>query len=401
MPEIVSEESVRATLGALDTDELGPGQVSVDRAIRHARRTIRRRRIVTTVAATVLVAGVGIALVFTGGTSRRPAPSVVPTASAPTPSPTTPITVTSAPPIVGPPQHYPGGVSFLKNNEIITAHAGTIRLHPPAGATVLTAALTPSGIVFGTDEGLEGEVYLQVGAGPATPVSPGTFVVSAQGTRLAVLDKEAVTAYALPDLTKLATMSGLGVAGQSTLIGMSGNWVLIYNPYAVEADPKDAVVVWDVTDTTGYTSGGGAVPLAVTSDGRVLRRNVSGAQDCIGLSTFDDLPKVVGQCMTSPAGGMPSGSVSPDGQWIEMTFTGRSGTGYVISTANLAVNSLDQVATVPPGVPIYWSDNHVVLAGANEVAVCAEPRTAGVHPATCTHTPIPDGASVVGRYGVG
>ena len=148
-------------------------------------------------------------------------------------------------------------------------------------------------------------------------------------------------------------------------------------------------------------SSGGAVPLAVTSDGRILRRNISGPQDCIGVSTFDDLHRSIGQCMTSPAGGVPSGSVSPDGQWIEMTFTERSETGYLISTANLAVDSLDQIATVPAGVPVYWSGNQVVIAGANEVAVCAEPQTAGVHPATCTHAPIPAGASVVGRYGVG
>ena len=79
-----------------------------------------------------------------------------------------------------------------------------------------------------------------------------------------------------------------------------------------------------------------------------------------------------------------------------MTFTERSENGYLIPVANLAVDSFDLMATVPAGVPVYWSGNQVVIAGANEVAVCAEPRTAGVHPATCTHTPIPAGASVVG-----
>ncbi len=275
-------------------------------------------------------------------------------------------------------------VKYLAGNTVAGTDGSRIRLAAPAGTTVVVATETPRGFVFSADDGF---VYLQARDGSRRRVGAGQFTVSADGTRLAVMNDVTVSVYALPDLRWLGAYAVPGATpGGPSAIGVNGDSVLLFDADQ-PSDGPGVTVVWNVT-THASIRLTAVYPLALGTGGDILQRALTASgQPCYALAA--ESHGAGGTCAPTarPAGGIDSGTLSPDGRYAAISVSNRIAP-VVVRTADLRAGRWQAITLpVPSGVPLYWAGMDVVIGG-DATYRCSVT-------AQCTRLPVPRDATIV------
>jgi hypothetical protein len=282
-------------------------------------------------------------------------------------------------------------VAYLRGDAVVEPDGSVTRLAAPAGVTVQTAIEVPGGHVFGADNGL---VYFQEPDGSAGRVGAGQFAVSADGTRLAIMDAVAVSVYTLPGLRRMGSYTFPGaIAGGPTVVAIGGNWVLLFDEDQPDGPPAVSIV-WNVA-TNAVVRFTASEPFTIGSDGSVLRRELnSGDRPCYAYTPLSELQQTAGRCGESEpvAGGADAAALSDDSQWAAISTSDRQPPVVVRTNDLRAGNWRPIVLSAPAGTPLYWDAGDVIIAG-DQSYRC---NTAG----HCTRLATPPDATIVPRAGL-
>lgn len=401
-------------IGMLLRDQLGdggpPSQISITEAIGHGRRTVRRRRAVTSVAVGLTVALVATSVAW-ATRSGHPVPggTVPPSATASVPSyygPSLPEPTASGPSRPGP---GAGNVPVYLNLGTLGEPAqvlegGTVVASLSARPTsaVDDVARVPDGWVF-LEEPAHGNetVWFQPTGSTARRVTDvvGDFRVSDDGTVLVVAGVRPgrageVVAYSLPSLAELRRTTYTPPRGP-VVKDVRGDWALLTGVPGWAAVPAE---LWNVStgQTIPFADQVNTWPLDVAPDGSVLRRvdriqpNDSVTQTV--TSCFDVVTPgatvptgFTGYCYTAPNDSEASGTLSPTGQWAALDMGPYNGFLEVVRSADLHAGHWAPTRVAFYGSVEFWDSDTTFIVRADRYERCDV--TGG-----CTPLDVPDNA---------
>ncbi len=400
-------------IGMLLRDQLGdgtpPSEISITGAIGQGRRIIRRRRVVTSVAAGLATVLVATAVGWASRTGPVPGgtPSSSPGVSAPPdyePS--------FAEPPSGPSRPGPGagdlpvftGLGRVGGPAQVLEGGAVVADLPTSPATAVdNVVAVPDGWVFLQMAGINTQhptqaVWFQPTGGTARRVASvyGDFRVSDDGTVLVVAGVQPgqageIVAYSLPSLSALRSTT-FATAGGPVVMDVRGDWALLAAAPGTAPGPGE---LWNVRTGQTVPFAGPSYPLDVARDGSVLRRvDRADGTGTVVSSCFDVVDPgatvptgPTGSCRAHSTSFDMSGTLSPSGEWAVLDMGPGDGFLEVVRASDLHAGRWVPTQVAFYGEVQFWDSETTFIVSTDRFERCDV--TGG-----CTPLDVPSGGDL-------